>query len=193
MTPKRVNRTSGSCRIAFFRRQFCQAGSEQAAGTRECGGYSDALDGKWRISMSEVCATISSISNSSSDALFRYHCIPPLETFANSVSNIGTFLLPIGGIFRNFGPAHTVCGGTLGNGFLGSPSTSGPGAETFGRTLAGVEMNHSRKASKDLQCAETGMAMKRLVDTALFVDMPASSISSRLNQYYAATIAANEV
>jgi hypothetical protein len=143
--------------------------------------------------MSEVCATIRSICITSSDSLFRNHCIPSLAPFANSVSSIGT-LLPIGGIFRNFGPAHTVFGGTLSNGYSGSVLFDDTGARAPERARAGVKMQiHSRRLVNRLQYADSNMAMERLVDKSAFVDTQAFFSSSRLNQFCAVPVAANEV
>jgi hypothetical protein len=176
-----------------IRRQFCQACYLWAHGTLQRDGYSDALEEKWGVGMSEVCATISPISSKSSDSWFRNHSVPPLEPFANSVGSIGT-LLPIGGIFRNFCPAHTIVGGTLSSGSQAASSTSLPGATVLQSTRAGVNMHiYSRRLLNGLQCADSRMAIERLVDMAAFVDMPASFGSSRLNHYYAAPAAASEV
>jgi hypothetical protein len=191
--PKAFHRFLVLAGLLYFRRQFRQGWYGWAHGRQQCNGYSDALDEKWGVRMSEVCATISPISSKSSDSWFRNHSVPSLVPFANSVGSIGT-LLPIGGIFRNFCPGHTIVGGTLSSGYPGSPSTSESGARVLQSACAGVNMqNYSRRLLKRLRCADSRMAIERLVSMAAFVDVPASFSSSRLNHYCAAPAAADEV
>ncbi len=192
--PKEFGSIPGSSRFSFISgSQFRKAGSELAAGTKESAWCADALDGKWSVEMSEVYATINSNCTTSPDSRLRNHNVPSPAPFAISIRSIGS-LLPIGGISRNFGPAHTVGGGALGHGlasacFLGSLGTGSPQGAHAG---VGMSLSH-RRTLKALRCADTRLAMKWLAGKAMIVDMPAPFSSSRLNQYCAAPVAADEV
>ena len=192
--PKEFGSIPGSSRVSFISgSQFRKAGSELAAGTQESAWCSDALDGKWSVEMSEVYATINSKCITSSDSRLRNHNVPSPAPFAISIRSIGS-LLPIGGISRNFGPAHTVGGGALGHGLASARFSGSIGTGSPQGALAGVGMSlFHRRTLKALRCADTRLAMEWLAGKAMIVDMPAPFCSSRLNQYCAAPVAADEV
>jgi hypothetical protein len=143
--------------------------------------------------MSEVYATINSNCTTISGLRLRNHSVSSLAPFAISIRSIGT-LLPIGGIPRNFGPAHTVDGGAFGDGLQGSRFKGEHGAQSLKSAHAGFGMRFSHRWTlKALRCTDTRLAMERHAGKAMIVDTPAPFDSSRLNQYHAALAAADEV
>ena len=140
--------------------------------------------------MSEVYATINSNCTTSSDSRLRNLSVSSPAPFAISIRSIGS-LLPIGGISRNFGPAHTVGGGALGDGLKSSRFEHGP--RSLNGARAGFELLSHRRTLKALRCTDTRLAMEKLAGIAMIVDKPAFFSSSRLNQYCAAPVAADEV
>lgn len=191
--PKEFGSISGASRgSSVSGSQFRKAGSELAAGTQESAWCSDALDGKWSVEMSEVYATINSNCTTSSVSRLRNHSVSSPAPFAISIRSIGS-LLPIGGISRNFGPAHTVGGGALGDGLKSSHFQGAHETRSLQGARAGFQLLSHRQTLKALRCTDTRLAMEWLAGKAVIVDMPASFSSSRLNQYCAAPEAADEV
>jgi hypothetical protein len=191
--PKVFGSFSGASRVCSVSgSQFRKAGSELAAGTQESAWCSDALDGKWSVEMSEVYATINSNCTKSSDSSLRNHSVSSPAPFAISLRSIGS-LLPIGGISRNFGPAHTVGGGAFGDGLTSSRFQGAHETRSLQSARAGFEFLSHRRTLKALRCTDTRLAMEWLAGKAMIVDMQAPFSPSRRIKYCAAPVAADEV
>lgn len=161
--------------MKYIRHPILRSGQQSLLESTKARVSSDALDGKWRFKMSEVCSAVILGRATGSELWFGEYCIPTFSPFAFTISSSTKNLSRNGSMLREYEPeqaarrgslgssrADTLCGNILGGG--SHPSTNDERGMLFGamQSMKCMRFAEARVAmedygtSRDCRCACSG-------------------------------------